>query len=226
MRVRLTKHCLTSISVCTILIMGKETKTTINKVLRIVFIVIAAGLFLYLLVYRPVAIYLEKRNYTRAQSSLEDLLVKIEGKVGKPDQIKREQSCHYASQKFARGSRSCSVTIFALYENKNSQESTIIMNNAAQTVGSNLRIDYITASERKNGERGNIFIKSDRKVNQTFHQDLTNIHALYCGVSYSYPMPPDPYYLVTDSFQTKSPENIQIDLSCSGDAIYEHFPVK
>src|SRR3990167_1392881 len=100
-----------------------------DKVLGIVgliLVVLVAGYFGW---WRPHQIKEEKKQFEKAQASIEQLYSQIEAKVGKPDQVKRENKCSYTSVEFGRGSRSCDVIIFGLYENRSTAQANELLKN-------------------------------------------------------------------------------------------------
>jgi hypothetical protein len=182
----------------------------------VVVLVIGIGLAGYVAVYPLAMEKIEKDNFKKARAGLEDLYGQIEAKIGKPDQIKRDQSCAYASREFVRGPRSCGSSIVFLYENKSFEEVNSKMSQASPLVSNKL---YPGAGVRHQTQ----FIPSSQNNNQSFGQDYKKFGDITCSVNYSYPVYPT--YL-SNPFQTHFTENFQIELSCGGSARAEYFPVK
>lgn len=75
--------------------------------------------------------YMEKRNFAKAETILDNLAQQIQDKVGKADEIKKEKSCDRANLKSEKGPFGCDVDISLFYTNKNSVEATEIMRNVS-----------------------------------------------------------------------------------------------
>lgn len=179
---------------------------------------IALSLFTYILVIRPLQIRHQKQNFDKAEASLDQLYNQIVAKVGKPDQYKKDKVCSYISQEFGKGPRNCHVSIYLLFENKDSAASTSLMN----------RVSFFSMSQLKS-ERLNSSLDSFKnylqiKGPQTFDQKYSQIGNVQCGISYSYPV--HPTYATIDPIMTKANENLQIELACSGPAMAEFYTVK
>ncbi|OGL29681.1 hypothetical protein A3D14_03615 [Candidatus Saccharibacteria bacterium RIFCSPHIGHO2_02_FULL_47_12] len=175
--------------------------------------------FVYFVLYRPYAIHQEKKDFEKAEATLNELYDKIVAKIGKPDQEKKVNKCSYSSSfsEFeTRGDRSCDVAIYALYENKNAEQSNTIMKTASQIVGTS-QIRKVFGSQQQNA-----FVPIvSPSTQQSFAQDYNNVSGLRCGVSYSYPIEAGLY----EVFKPKAAESIEIELSCYGSARAEHYPV-
>jgi hypothetical protein len=196
-----------------------QTKTKLKRWAKNspIYLLMLIGLvaFIYFVLYRPLAIHQEKKNFEKAEASLNELYEKIVQKIGLPDQKKNNKSCGYSSVVFGRGDLGCAVSISALYENINSDSATLKMKQIATFIGNKL---YPGAGTRN--QEG--FVPKDRNPVQSFRQDYKKFNDLSCTVSYSYPVYPTYSYSI---FQTEFAENILIELSCGGPAKAEHYPV-
>lgn len=177
---------------------------------------VGAVLFVYFVLYRPYTIHLEKKSYEKAESSLNELYEKIVQKIGLPDQKKNSKSCKYTTEEFGRGFRSCSVSIYALYENKTAQEANDLMGDIMPIAGS-FPITKVYGSKQPD-----IFLSSSAyQDKQSFTQSLGGMDDLTCSIGYTYRIVASPY----EMFTPKSSDNLVVELSCGGSAKAEHYPV-
>ena len=195
----------------------KTKKFTRDKLLGLFGLVVVTMLAAYVGIYRPLTIREDKERFVEAQASLEELYTQIEGKIGKPDQVKREQSCTYASRKLEKGPLGCGVGIYLLYENKNSQVANELMQKSIVILGSKV-------FERL-GRMGLTSFMPVEQLNgpQSFSQEYKTFSEISCRATYLYPL--FPTYL-SDAFKTTLQENFEVDLTCGGSAKAEHFPLK
>jgi len=173
--------------------------------------------FVYFVLYRPYATHQEKKDFEKAEAALNELYDKIVAKIGKPDQEKKVNKCSYASREFGRGPRSCSVNIYVLYENRGLEAANTMTKNVATITGTQL---YPGPGEESLAE---FVVAQYPHVSQYFDQEFNDIESITCGARYSYPVYPT--YSTIDPLQTTFHENLQIELSCSGSAKSEHYPV-
>lgn len=167
-------------------------------------------------VYYPTSIYLDKQKFVKAEAEIDKLSQQIQSKIGKADQVVKDNSCGYASKKFGRGQRGCSVRIDHVYYNKSTPEATDLMNSLSGS--------YI-------GEPYNYFDNGDGKFGEpsktikeeSFSQEMSTMTSLSCSVYYVYRLAGEH----ADVPSTQSSENsFVVSLICSGNAKAEHFPVK
>ena len=185
--------------------------------LKFSIVLVIVGFVGYFGIYKTIAVKQEKDRFLKAQASLEDLYSQIEAKIGKPDQVKREQSCSYSSVEFGKGSLRCGSAIYLIYTNRDYQTSNTLMSEVQPLVGTKLY-------ERLARKELTAFVSSKQvSTKQGFSQGYKIFGGISCAVSYSYP---NSSMYPSDIFTTTSSENFQISLSCSGDSIAEHFPVK
>ena len=160
--------------------------------------------------------YLEKRNFAKAEASLDSLAQQIQDKVGKADEIKKEKTCSYASRVIGKGPRGCGVRVLLLFKDKDPVISTKVMSEISAGIGTKL-YDYLgrnipLAFEKYDG----------RGPSQEFSQSSNNSYgAVTCAIRYVHPVVP----LYDKAFADVSSENLQIGLSCSGPARAEYFPL-
>ena len=186
-----------------------------NKVFLVLVFVVGLTAVSYVFVYRPFAIRQDKERFTKAEASLDEVYNQIVAKVGKPDEVKKDKSCHYANRAYGKGPRSCSVGIYLLYENKNSSSASSITEKLAAIAGTKLTLfgEKTTAS----------FIPSENKRgDQTLTQENKTIEGLACSTDYIYPVLPSS----SKRFQPVSSENLEVVIACGGPAKAEHFTVK
>jgi hypothetical protein len=157
----------------------------------------------------------EKAQFNQAEKEIDALYAQIIEKVGKPDQEKKEKSCGYASRVYGKGPRSCSVSKYFLYENKDATQSNIITEDVKKLSGN--------APLQRFGDKSiNKFIEYDKthKTNdQQLSQGYSDIGNLVCNLRYSYPE----IELFSNIFKSKHGTNLQISITCSGPAMAEHY---
>jgi hypothetical protein len=190
----------------------KFTKDKVLGAAGILIIVIIGG---YFAMYRPLMIRRDKDRFIKAQASIEDLFTQIEAKVGKPDQVKRDQSCSYANREFERGPLACAVSIYALYGERTIEEASGILLDSSLVVGTPL----LQFGEQVTPQ---FTLAPQKPVEQTINQDYKHIAGLSCKVDYSYPFVSGLY----DVFTSAPANSIKLSLVCGGPANAEHFPVK
>ncbi|HLB66551.1 MAG TPA: hypothetical protein VJJ78_03080 [Candidatus Saccharimonadales bacterium] len=186
-----------------------------NISFSIIGLVVLGGLA-YVVVIRPIQIKNDKNNFLKAQSSIEDLYSKIVAKIGKPDQVKKEQSCAYANRAYGKGPRSCAVGIFFLYEKRDLRHVNLLLAKSTQSVGQDV---YPGPGEKYQ----NAFISLKKNGDQNFSQDLMSVNTISCTANYSFPVYPS---FFTSLFKPQSNSNFMISLTCGGSSKSEHFPVK
>lgn len=188
--------------------MAKNKKFLSEKIMAIVAMVIVillAGFFGW---YRPHQIKQEKQGFLDAQANIEQLYTQIEAKIGKPTQIKRVDYCHYQSQEFGRGDRSCSVGIYAFYKNVDTDRANSLMQSSASVVGTPIRDSLNEGSSE--------FTATNNKT-QVFYENYSSTMPA-CSLGYYYPFK----FYDPDVTTTK---DLRIELSCSSDAQSEYYPV-
>lgn len=166
-------------------------------------------------VIRTIQIHTQKQNFAKAEASLDALAKQIEAKVGKPDDIKKEKSCGYASRVYEKGPRGCSISIFLFFSGKDSTQATGLTSQISPLV-SNKEVQRL-------GEITHTFVPFDQyRGDQTLSQAYYDIGSLSCSVQYVYPVSKK----LNQPFEPKESENLQLELSCGGVAMAEFFPVK
>ena len=160
-------------------------------------------------------LYLIKKNFEKAEASLNELYGKIVAAVGKPDQEKKLNRCSYTSQVFSKGARSCDVIIYGLYEARDADTSTQLMKNISSIVGSS-RVKKVRGIIAEDS-----FVAGSSMNPHSFGQDHMNISAIDCVGSYSYPVSNG----TNKIFTSHSDQNFELVLSCGGPAKAEHYPV-
>lgn len=186
------------------------------KILKALLITGIALFALYFFAYQPLQIRKEKQNFAKAETSLDNLAKQIEDKVGKPDQIKKDKSCGYASRVSQRGPRGCSLSIYFIFENKNNITATEFMSSVSKLVGKG-------ELQRLGDKKIKSFVPVDQyRGDQSISQPYINIDELSCSVQYKYPA----LKVLEQPLGLNSPENLQLELSCGGPAMAEYYPIK
>lgn len=182
------------------------------------FFVALVGVVGYFGIYRTVAIKVEKDRFLKAQESLEDLSEQIQAKIGKADQLEKDNSCRYQSLKFSRGARSCSIRLDMQYEKRAMDQANTLMKEAASLFGGRIEENFGQQKDLS------MFVAPDinNRGDQIFSQNLEDINGLGCGIQYLYPVTQD----ATNPYIQRFDEILTINIYCSGDAKAEHFPVK
>lgn len=184
------------------------------------------GFALVGLVVLGVLIYLglivnQKRQFAQAEKEMDSLAAKIVEKVGKPDQQKKEKSCGYASREFGRGPRSCGVSIYMLYENKDINQANVM----AKTLSRTLNImpsEYTMDKYLVGGYRYEFTPGDGRAIDQTLGADLKTNSSKSCSIELVHPVVSSSY---TNMFNAVKEENFLVGIVCAGDAMAEYFPV-
>lgn len=165
--------------------------------------------------WREVLVYRQKAEFGKAEVQIDQLAVDIEKLVGKPDDIKKEKSCGYASQKFSRGARSCTIAIHLLYTEKNHLAANEIVN-LVSSKGEEI-IDSL------NKKATTLFLPyNEIRGDQIFYQNVAGLSNLDCNIEYIYPV----MVRVDQPFKPITKENLELRLSCGDFALSEFYPVK
>jgi hypothetical protein len=179
------------------------------------------GLAIYVAVVRPIQVRMEKARFERAATELEGVYEQIVSIAGKPDDVKRKKSCDYASRVFENGPLGCLVRVSLLYAEKDSSSANNILGSVRSkfdhpVVGQSVSRNYFIAY-------GDATAKSAGPVNQILAQrlDIGGV-GLSCGLEYIYPA--NPKYEQIHSVQSQ--ENIEIIISCTGDAMAPYYTVE
>lgn len=164
----------------------------------------------------------EKAQFAAAEKEIDALYAQIAEKVGKPDQEKKEKSCGYASRVYGKGPRSCSVSKYILFENKDIDQANEIVKTISQTINvkpSRFSMDKFGVS----GNRYEFLKEDDRIIDQSLGSDLNLGFSKGCSIEFVHPVASDSY---VEMFQNISKENLSIGIVCGGPAMAEYFPVK
>lgn len=186
------------------------------KILKALLITGLALFALYFFAYQPLQIRKEKQNFAKAETTLDKLAKQIEDEVGKPDQIKKDKSCGYASRVSQRGPRGCGVSVALLYSNRD----LVFANSSLADISSLYGTKIYDQLGRPDVIQFSLY--AGRGSSQAFSQSIPAQESLNCSVQYSYPVVP----LFDKLFPDVSGENVQIYLSCGGSAMAEYYPVK
>jgi len=196
--------------------MIKTKRFTRDKTIGLVGLIIVIGIGVYVGVYRPYSVGQDKERFLQAQASLEELYSQIEAKIGKPDEIKRDQSCDRANLKSSQGPLLCDVGISMWYKNRDVHQSNSLMRSSISLNSTEIRIGSGSAE-------GKAFVSAEIKRGlQVFYQSINSFSGLSCAIGYRYPTTPS----LEEQFNSKYDENFEIHISCGGPAKAEHFPLK
>ena len=180
------------------------------------------GVVSYAFVIRPLQINNQKKNFDKAEASLDTLAEQIQQTIGKADETKKEKSCGYASQEFGRGSRSCGVSLNLLFRSRPIEEVNKIMSRVASSVGGELY--YFLGSKDLDGKPyPQNFTTSNARTDDRFSQNLSAPDNLNCSIEYIYPVTK---LENKDTFKDLVGENMGIYLSCGGPTLKEFYPLK
>ncbi len=192
----------------------RPTKTKIN--LKTFFYallwiaVIGAGLFV--VVVRPLQIRNQKAQFDKAEASLDALVLEIEAKIGKADEVKKEKSCGRANLKNAEGPLICSVSVDLLFASTDVNSANGSLQKLLGSNNKKLRIGSAAAE-------GTSFLPtSEKRSDQTFFQDFQTASEPSCAYSYRYPANEGVFKL--------GGENFEVGMTCGGPAFKEYYPLK
>lgn len=169
----------------------------------------------YFIIYRPYAIYRERKQFKQAEAYVSQLADQIQAKVGKADQVKKENYCQRAHLKNDQGPLSCVTAAYLLYDNRDLTAANTLMSDIATL--NNVPLKY---------SLGNItvtrFSNDLGSGPQAFYQNITSTTGLDCsdGFTYRYLDGPD------SSLHPKTNTSLFIEISCSDWPISELYPVR
>lgn len=192
-------------------IIGKEiTPKLLRKILGFsVLGLLVVGVLVYFgLIWR------EKAQFAQAEKEIDALYAQIVERVGKPDQEKKEKSCDRPNLKYKKGPLSCSVTVYALYDNSDFVRAGKLMSTISSLSSSALRPGSATTI----GQMG--FVTPDRTNSQVFFQSVNLAPGLSCSISYDFAASQQ------DEFTLSGPSGVEIGVGCNRSAILEYFPMK
>lgn len=147
--------------------------------------------------FRIYKIQTEKRNFAKAEQSIDALAQQIEQTIGKPDETKKEKSCVHASRAYEKGPLGCAVAINLLFEKTDFVKANLITHTIASRVGTTL-YDSLGRPET---------IEFTDETEQSFSQSLTSDSNVSCSAQY-----------------THKDETTLIELSCGGETIHSVYP--
>lgn len=201
-----------------------------NKQITKPFLLKIAGFAVIGLAVLGVVVYIglmwrEKRQFIQAEKDISTISAQIIEEVGRPDQEIKDRSCGYASRKFSRGPRGCSVSIYLLYKNKGVLESNVLVGKISSLLNikpSGYAFNHKTMTgsdeyEFKELDDGRLF---DRQLSTSLNTGFDK----GCSIGLTHPGVGTPYREMFDT--TYSEKNFVVGLSCGGPAMAEYFPLK
>jgi hypothetical protein len=196
----------------------KIPKNPYVKKAWVLLVVLVAGYFLInLLILEPIAVGNERQRFETASAELKKLSTEIESLVGPADEVKQINFCQRPNLKNKRGPLSCVVGMYLLYKDKNDKESTLIMQETAEKIGSPLKYSLGDKDTMEFGEN------KEAEYREIFSQSYSTNSELSCSVSYTHPIDSS----LSGMFRENTPkESLQIDLTCSGPSRTEHYPMR
>jgi hypothetical protein len=174
-------------------------------ILLVVFIVGCVGYYLD-------RIDQEKRDFAKAETSIDSVAQAIQAKIGKADEIKKQKSCARTSQEYGEGQLSCDVSLYLLYHNKNAEQSSSMMKDISELQQSPVRIGSASATNDNDFNAD-----PDKRGDQIYFQDFGSKD---CGLSYRYPAQEFTVFKATNF------TNLQIELSCGKTTIRQLYPMR
>jgi len=174
----------------------------------------------YVFVYSPYSIRQDKERFTKAEASLDEVYNQIVAKVGKPDEVKKDNNCAYANRVYGKGPLSCGTDILFVYSVNNEGSANSILtsvNNMFTGSRQNFSITYVPKIHSFSALKDR---KDFQEVNEDLVEKLTKIS---CYLTYKYASYDNA--LLPISFLNNS-QNIVVELGCGGPAKAEHFTVK
>jgi hypothetical protein len=156
----------------------------------------------------------EKRDFAKAEQTIDSLSQQIEQTIGKPDEAKKNKSCSRPNLKYETGPLSCSVTFNLWYKNQGFENSNNLMEKISKNHAAKIRIGSGSSS-------GLSFVpKKETNGVQIFYQDIESINKLFCVIGYRYPTGLDQVEPDTNE------EGFAVNISCGGPASHQFFPIQ
>jgi hypothetical protein len=191
--------------------------TKSQRVLRYVLIsvlVIVLGVFAYQL-YK---VRQEKRDFAKAEQTIDSLAQQIEQTIGRPDQTKKNKSCGYANRKFEKGPLGCSVGVQLVYGVDNVISANQMRGDIDNTIRANPTLFTVVF------ESGDTFVPIEAPhIVQRSDYDLgLSGKRPSCSLGIMYTTSTNSSLSLRSSTH---PENIFLEITCGGETISKLFPV-
>lgn len=191
---------------------SSKVKNGIRKLFTYLPIVLVVGVGFWFAVIGPYLTRQEKNRFEAAHAELESLAEEIQTKTGPADSVNSNQNCAYASAKFSRGDRSCSINININYPDFTLTKSNEAMLDLVDIKGGKLYPGAGNMNQEK--------FEDSEHYRQTFSQQFSSANLL-CSISYRYT---DTTKLSVDPGQDVT--GMIISLRCGGPARAEHYPLE
>jgi hypothetical protein len=157
----------------------------------------------------------EKRDFAKAEQKIDSLAQQIEQTIGKPDQTEDSKSCRYSSLKYSRGTLSCSIKTFMLFEKKDFKTANNLLAKISPLINTPIKNQTLNITDR--------FLEiADGLGNQVLYQSFAPINNITCTIEYVFPG--DIYF--ENPIKQIEGENLLLVLQCWGPAKYEYYPVQ
>lgn len=177
-----------------------------------VFGLIAAFFVGYYAVYLPIAQSREKKQFAEAKSELSEIKSQLVTAIGEPAQDIYRESCDRQNVKNNKGSLSCSVSYFIIYNGKDSSSADKVVWAASELIGT---------GEVRNllGANFTGFKSSQSTYHNSAYIDVNKINSLSCGIQITYPAT----QLTPRPAEISGTESLALEATCSGSAKGEYF---
>jgi hypothetical protein len=195
-----------------------KTKKWLRLARKVFIVLFAVGILAWFFVISPYLTRQEKQRFESAASSLQKLKEELYLDIGKPSDELTTKECVYASAKFTKGSRSCSIKLSLLFVGIDFEES----NKRMQIIEKKLGVGFLDRV-RRGGELQEAFISPETESRQQrFGLTFSRDDCENCSLTLIYPNKPS----YDNSFSNAPVESLVIDITYSAEARAEHYPVE
>jgi hypothetical protein len=193
--------------------LSTKTKSRLNNVFLGLLILVAVGVLGWFFAVKPILAAQEKKRFEKAAASLQQLADEIQAKIGKADEVTKEESCGRAHLKNDRGPLLCDTGYKLVFKNKNAADATGTMLQIAKFSSSELRKgnDFGLVSDEKS--EFEFSVRKNGHTGQIFYQDLSDRFSLGCSASYRHEI-------------EKTIGILTFEISCGNKSLAEHFPLR
>lgn len=190
-----------------------KTKNWLNYAFMGLLIFVAVGVLGWFFAIKPILAAQEKKRFEKASASLQQLADEIQAKIGKADEVVKEESCGRAHLKNARGPLLCDTGYILVFKNKIAEVATRLMFQIGDFSAGKLRKgnDFGIASGEKDGFK--FMVRENGDTGQIFYQDLSDRFKLGCSASYRHEI-------------EETVGIFTFEISCGNKALAEHFPLR
>ncbi len=184
-----------------------------QRILRYLLILLAV-LVVAAIAYRIYQIQMEKRDFAKAEQSIDSLAQQIEQRIGKPTETRKEKTCDRANMKNAKGPLGCDISLDLLYKKLDVNQANTHFLELTDLSSSQIRVGSGATSGKAFKDPA-----LQRGV-QTFYQDLPDFSSLRCGLGFSYPSN------FENKITTEDENNFIVTISCTGFPTQQLFPLR